>query len=45
VKLVWDQTVKSEPKAASVKPDSLIDMSILQELQSEGGLLPLRRIQ
>ncbi len=44
VKLVLDQMVKSEPKAASVNPESLIDTSILQELQSESGLLPLRRI-
>jgi NitT/TauT family transport system substrate-binding protein len=45
VKLVLDQMVKSEPKEASVNPESLIDISILQELQSESGLLPLRRIQ
>mgnify|MGYP001166121022 CR=1 FL=1 len=45
VKLVLDQLVKSEPKAASVSPESLIDTSILQELQSEAGLLPLRRVQ
>jgi ABC-type nitrate/sulfonate/bicarbonate transport system substrate-binding protein len=45
VKLVLDQLVKSEPKAASVNPESLIDTSILQELQGETGLLPLRRVQ
>jgi len=45
VKLVLDQMVKREPKAASVNPESLIDTSILQELQSESGLLPLRRNQ
>jgi len=45
VKLVLDQMVKSEPKAASFNPESLIDTSILQELQSERGLLPLQRVQ
>jgi len=40
-----DQLVKSEPKAASFNPESLIDTSILQELQSERGLLPLQRVQ
>src|SRR6185295_4199578 len=35
VTLVLDQMVKSEPKAARITPESLIDTSILQELQSE----------
>jgi len=42
VKLVLDQMVKSEPKAAGVNPDSLIDTTILFELRGEGSLLPLR---
>ena len=45
VKLVLDQLVKSEPKAGSFSPDAMIDTSILQELQSEPNLLPLRKAQ
>jgi ATP-dependent 26S proteasome regulatory subunit len=41
VKLILDQISAAEPKAAAIKPESLIDASILQELESE-GLLPLK---
>ena len=42
VKLILEQISATEPKAAAIKPESLIDASILQELESE-GVLPLRR--
>ena len=45
VKQVLDQMVKSEPKAASINPESLIDTAILQELQGESGSPPWRRNQ
>jgi len=45
VKLVLDELVKSEPKAGTFNPDAIIDTSILQELQSEPNLLPLRKPQ
>ena len=41
VKLILEQISATEPKAAGIKPESLIDASILQELESE-GILPLK---
>jgi NitT/TauT family transport system substrate-binding protein len=40
VKLILDQLSATEPKALGIKPESLIDASILQELEAE-GMLPL----
>ncbi|HEY1235641.1 MAG TPA: ABC transporter substrate-binding protein [Candidatus Binatia bacterium] len=42
VKLVLDQISATDPKAAGIKPESLIDTSILRELEAE-GILPLKR--
>lgn len=42
VKLILDQLSATEPKALGMKPEALIDTSILQELEAE-GILPLRR--
>ena len=36
VKLILEQLSASEPKALGVKPESLIDSSLLQELEGEG---------
>ena len=42
VKLILDQISATEPKALGTKPESLIDTSLLQELEAE-GILPLTR--
>jgi ABC-type nitrate/sulfonate/bicarbonate transport system substrate-binding protein len=41
VKLILEQISATDAKAAAIKPESLIDASILQELESE-GFLPLK---
>ncbi len=41
-KLILDQISGAEPKALGIKPESLIDTSILQELKVE-GILPLTK--
>lgn len=38
VKLILEQLSASEPKALGIKPESLIDSSLLQELETEGFL-------
>lgn len=38
VKLILEQLSASEPKALAIKPESLIDSSLLQELEAEGYL-------